>query len=132
MISRTSAPRYLLLLLLLIVIVGMMNNPKRNRYLIPEKFYGTVYVYYNVKDAPPLPMEDGFRLIVVPENGIVRTSSPPIGGEFYDEEWLYSGEKRVRMSPYKLGGGSTVQQKNSLGEQEVFHKFNVLKEERKH
>lgn len=113
------------------VVTGMMNNPKRNRYLIPDNFYGTVYVYYEVPGAPPLKYEDGYKLVVVPDNGVVKTSSEHIGGKLHDEYWLYSGEKRVRMSPNKLGSRYTVEQKNSLGQQEFFLRFDVLKDEGK-
>lgn len=130
--SFASLINCVLMFLFLMIITGMMSNPKRNRYLIPESFYGTVYIYYNVAGADPLAMEDGYRLIIVPENGVVKTSSEQIGGKLHDEFWLYSGDKRVRMSPDKLGGGASIKQKNSLGQQEKFFQFEVLKEERKH
>lgn len=128
-----SWSKYLVLAITIPIItgMGMMVNPKRNRYLIPEKFHGTVYVYYNVKDALPLPMEDGYRLIIVPDNGIVKTSSEIMGGKFHDEYWLYSGERKSLMSPHKLGGGYTVKQKNNMGEDEIIHEFDVLKEEKR-
>jgi len=115
-----------------VVIGGCLNNPKRNRYLIPQDFAGTVYVYYNVPRAEPLKMEDGYRLIIIPDIGVTRTSLEHIGGKFHDEFWLYSGDKRIKMSPYKLGGGATVERKNDLGQEEMFFRFNVLKEERPH
>ena len=124
--------RYFLLLLLLTIFTGMMSNPKRYRILIPEKFSGTVQIYHSVAGADKLKLEDGYLLIIVPENGIFKTSSEPMPGKLHDEYWLYSGNKRERMSPYKLGGGGTIEQINSLGQHEVFYEFRVLKEERKH
>jgi hypothetical protein len=115
-----------------LAIGGCLNNPKRDRFLIPQDFTGTVYVYYEVPGAEPLKMEDGYRLIVIPSSGVTRTSSALIGGKLHNEYWLYLGDKRTTMSPYKLGGGGTVEQKNSLGQQEIFFQFDVLKEERPH
>jgi hypothetical protein len=46
-----------------------------NRVLIPAGYVGWIRVYYDVQGAPPLPVEAGKRLINVPANGIVRTSS---------------------------------------------------------
>jgi len=129
-----SLIKYFIVGVVILMLSGfsLWYNPKRDRFLIPEKFNGTVYVYFQVSGTPPLKMEDGYRLIVVPDSGIVKTSSDLIPGKLHDEYWLYAGEKRIRMSPYKLGGGVTVEQKNALGQQEIYFKFEVLKEERPH
>ncbi len=127
-----SGFRILLAVCAVAVLGGCLNNPKRNRYLIPHDFAGTVYVFYKVPGAEPLKMEDGYRLVVIPDNGIARTSSEPIGGKLHDEYWLYSGNKRTKMSPYKLGGGWTEERKNALGQDEIFFAFQVLKDERPH
>jgi len=108
-------PVYSIVKLMLVIfaaatIGGCLNNPKRDRYLIPHDFVGTVYVHYNVPTAKPLTMEDGYRLVIIPYSGIVHTSSDLMGGKFHDEYWLVNGDKRVMMSPYKLGGGWTEQQ----------------------
>jgi len=127
-------PVYSIVKLMLVIfaaatIGGCLNNPKRDRYLIPHDFVGTVYVHYNVPTAKPLTMEDGYRLVIIPYSGIVHTSSDLMGGKFHDEYWLVNGDKRVMMSPYKLGGGWTEQQE---GHQEITSIFRVLKEERPH
>lgn len=113
--------------ILLLFGFGFFDNPKRYRFLIPENFTGTVYVYLQVPGAEPLKIEDGFQVIIVPDNGVVKTSSEPIGGKLHDEYWLYSGGKRYRMPTNKLGGGGTVKQKDQFGQQEIFLQFNVLK-----
>ena len=130
----TSLAKYCIIVIVILMLSGfsLWYNPKRYRYLIPEKFFGTVYVYFQVSDAPPLNMEDGYRLIIVPDSGIVKTSSDGMWGEHHDEFWLYSAGKRTRMSPYKLGGGATTERKNALGQREIFFQFEVLKEERPH
>lgn len=134
MYSLSSLVKYFTITFLILTLSGfaLLHNPKRDRFLIPEKFTGTVYVYFQVPGAPALKMEDGYRLIIVPDSGIVKTSSELIPGKLHDEYWLYSGEKRIPMSPYKIGGGATVERKNALGQQEIYFQFEVLKEERPH
>jgi hypothetical protein len=134
MYSFTSLAKYFIVAVIILMLSGfsLWHNPKRDRFLIPDKFTGTVYVYFQVPGAPTLKMEDGYRLIIVPDSGVVKTSSDLIPGKLHDEYWLYSCEKRIRMSPYKLGGGGTVKQKNALGQQEIYFQFEVLKEERSH
>ncbi|KQC06500.1 MAG: hypothetical protein APR54_07150 [Candidatus Cloacimonas sp. SDB] len=121
--------KILIILCAVLIVGGCLNKPKRDRFLIPDKFVGMVSVYYEVQGAEPLKMEDGYRLVVVPNSGIVRTSSEAIGGKLHDEYWLYSGNKRTKMSLYKRGGLWTEGQ---LGQKEVCLKFEVLKEERPH
>ena len=130
----SSLVKLLLVIFTIAAITGCIHSSKkRDRYLIPNDFYGTVYVHYNVQNAEPLKMEDGFRLVIIPHTGIVHTSSEFMEGEghreYYDEYWLYSGDQRVKMSPYKMGGGATVHQS---GQQERTWMFQVLKEERPH
>ena len=126
----TTLIKYIIFAIVILMLFGfsLFDNPKRYRFLIPEKFNGTVYVYFQVSDAPPLKMEDGYQLIVIPESGVVKTSSEPIGGKLHDEYWLYSADgKRRRMPPEKMGGGGTVERKNASGQHEIFYQFNILK-----
>ena len=115
------------------LLVTGCKSPRGYRILVPEGFSGLARIYYNVPGAEQL-TEDGLRLVVLNENGIAHI--PPekdeIGGKPYSEYWLYSGNSRKKMSPDKLGGGATIKQKNSLGQQEIFFEFEVLKEERPH
>lgn len=104
--------------LLILTIIGVVcfsvllyllrENPKRDRFLIPEGFSGTLAVTYSVQGAPPLPMEEGFRLIKFNNDGIVQTSSPGMPGKFRDEYYFYSGNARRPLEPKEMGGGSTV------------------------
>lgn len=122
-----------LALMMVFLLISGCKSPKGYRILVPEGFSGTAYIYYDVPGAEQL-TEDGYRLVILNERGVARV--PPeqeeIGGKPYTEYWLYSGNKRKKMSPYKLGGGGTIQQKNSQGQLETFFQFEVLKEERPH
>ena len=129
----TTTARIILATFVIVAIGGCLNNPKSYRFLIPRDFVGRVYVYFNVPGAEPLQTEDGYQLIIIPNSGIYHTSSAPLmGGEFHSEHWLYFGNERTKMSPYKIGGGGSVNRKNSNGKQELFIHFEVLKEERLH
>ncbi len=122
-----SVIKYFIAASVILVLLGFFDNPKRYRFLIPEHFTGTVYVYFQVSGAEPLKKEDGFQVIVVPDNGVVKTSSELIGGKLHDEYWLYSDGKKYRMPTNKLGGGGTVKQKGASGQQEIILQFDVVK-----
>jgi hypothetical protein len=121
------------MMMAIVLTYGCARNPKGYRILIPESFSGTAYIYHDVPEAERL-TEDGYRLVILNEKGVARVPPEPeeIGGKPYTEYWLYSGNQRKRMSPYKLGGGATIEQTNSLGQRERFFQFQVLKEERPH
>jgi hypothetical protein len=48
------------------------------RFLIPEGYVGWVRIDFNVNNAPPLPVENGYYLVKVPPTGRLRTSSGEI------------------------------------------------------
>lgn len=116
----------LLLVLLIISIFGCNDNAKRYRILIPEGYHGTVYINFGVKNAPSLQLEDGYKLITVPSDGIVQTSSEIIPGKLHDEYCLYSDKGRTPLPPQRLGGGATSEKSNATGEKEVSFYFQVF------
>ena len=71
------------LLILLILITGLtyiwiQDNKKGvdQIYLLPDDFEGCAIIYYDIKDAPPLKIENNTITYDVPEDGIILTSSP--------------------------------------------------------
>jgi hypothetical protein len=60
------------------------------RYLIPAGFTGWTRVEYRKKEAPPLPTEDGHRLIRLDAHGMLSTSSNPQSGHGRDDFYSYS------------------------------------------
>lgn len=118
---------FLTILIFPVISTGMMQNPKRYRYLVPEDFVGTIKVYYSVKGADKLKNEDGYDIIFVSDSGIVKTSSDPVGGKFHDEFMFYKGENRYLMPASRIGGGGTIKQKNQQGEVEVYFQIEILK-----
>ena len=85
------------------------NTPKRDRYLIPEGYAGWLCVTYSVSGAPPLKIEDGFRLIKFSSSGVVDTSTEGMPGKYKDEFWFYGDNNLRQMNIEKeMGGGYTV------------------------
>ncbi len=70
-----------------IVILGFFTFYLSNQegadqtYLLPSGFEGCVVIYYNVKGAPPLKIDNNEMVYRVPKNGVIETSSP------YDTGW---------------------------------------------
>ncbi len=99
----------LILLLSLASLASSCEKQRRpNRYLIPDGYVGWVKVYFNVKDAPALPIEDGYYLFKFPASGILRTSSVPEFGVASDEYYYYSDNTRHRLKTSFYGEGGMI------------------------
>ena len=95
-----------------LVLYTEANRQKGERYYLPESYAGWVCVSFNVDGAPPLPTDDGFLVIKVPSNGILKTSTEPRFSPKIDE-YFYYNEKSIREAEeLQHGGGSTVQMKD--------------------
>jgi hypothetical protein len=70
------------------------------RYLIPAGFTGWARIDYRQRTAPPLPIEDGRRLLKLNAQGALTTSSSPQTGHGNDDYFYYSsdGAQRVPIS----------------------------------
>ena len=75
-----------------------------SRFLIPEGYVGWVRVEFQIKDAPPLPVEGGEYLFKFPPSGLLRTSSSEEYGWAKDHYFYYS-EKGARILPDTPPGG---------------------------
>lgn len=59
-------------------------------YLLPDRFEGCVFVYYDVLGAPPTIVEENQIVYEVPEDGIIQTSSPmDFGWAYKDNSGAY-------------------------------------------
>ncbi len=76
------------------------------RYLIPAGFTGWTRIEFRNKTAPPLPTEDGHRLLKVDARGILSTSSNPQSGHGKDDFYYYSasGNTNERRTPISNAG----------------------------
>jgi len=100
-----------------IAVLGLMfyahtHRPKGEKIYLPEKYAGWVCVSYNVDGAPPLPEEDGFLVVKIPPNGILKTSSALRTSPREDEYFYYSENGIRKAQEIQLGGGGTVQKKD--------------------
>jgi len=60
------------------------------RYLIPAGFTGWTRIEFRKRGAPPLPIEDGRRLLKLDAHGTLSTSSNPQRGHGKDDFYYYS------------------------------------------
>ncbi len=75
---------------------------------------------YNAKNSPLLRKENGFLLVKIPKNGIVKTSSVPNNYSkegyyipIYDEYYYYSDKGIKKAKELAIGGGFTVTKEGS-------------------
>ena len=80
------------------------------RFLIPAGYSGWVRVDFRQKGAPPLPMEDGRRLLKLNAQGTLQTSSDPQPGHGRDDFFYYSGDRRTPLSNAGVCKGGMVWQ----------------------
>jgi hypothetical protein len=80
------------------------------RFLIPGGYSGWVRVDFRQKDAPPLPMEDGRRLLKLNAQGGLQTSSDPQLGHGRDDFFYYADDRRMPLSNAGVCKGGMVWQ----------------------
>ena len=67
------------------------------RFLIPEGYVGWVRIDFNVKDAPPFPVEDGFYVVKIPDTGRLRTSLHDTRTK-RDEFYYFADDTKYRLA----------------------------------
>lgn len=89
--------------------IGIALIPERKAYiwLFPEGYAGWVRVDFEVPGAPPLPDEDGYRVLRVPDTGVIETCDPLITSPATEREFYESDGKR-RPAPVRLAGWTRV------------------------
>ena len=91
---------------------------KGYRFVLPEAYVGWARVEFAVSGAKPMRIEDGFRLAVVPEDGLVVTSDSILLGQYLEEVYFNTGSGRVRAPDF--GSRATVEDKKGHFSLEVF------------
>ena len=102
------------------------------RYLIPAGFTGWVRVDYRQKNAPPLPTEDGRRLLKLNAQGMSATSSNPPSGHGRDDFFYYAGDHRMPLSSAGVCKGGLIWQVQAMVDERTsipFTRFFVGTEE---
>lgn len=70
---------------------------KPSRFLIPDGYVGWVNIYFEIKDAPPLTIEEGHYVFRIPPAGTMSTSSKLEGGIAVDD--YYYVDKQGNRRP---------------------------------
>ena len=83
------------------------SNLHPSKFLIPKGYIGWIQLEYDVKDAQPVPVEDGEQVFEFGRSGTLRTSSsgPETGAE---DEYLYyldDGSRTQISQDYRAGKG---------------------------
>lgn len=94
-------------------------------YVFPKDFKGEARVYYAVSTAPPLPLENGYRVIRFPQNGIIYTSTPSQSGRAKDifYIWTIKGLKEINVTD--LGASGYAQDISGAGVKEEYELITV-------
>ena len=69
-----------------------------SRFLIPEGYTGWIRIEFEVRGAPPLPMEGGQYVLKIPPDGVLRTSSAEQYG-WAEHHYYYYSAQSVRALP---------------------------------
>jgi hypothetical protein len=97
------------------------------RYLIPSGFSGWVRVDYRQTNSPPLPVEDGHRLITLNAQGETQTSSEPLNGHGNDDFFYYSaGGQRTRLSNAGVCKGGLIWEVETMVDERTSTPFTRL------
>ena len=75
-----------------------LHHRPPSRFLIPSGYVGWVRVEYGVANAPPLPREGKYLLVVLDKDGTRQTSSDLPAGWAHDQFFYYSGNTRQPLS----------------------------------
>jgi len=76
---------------------------------MPEGFVGWVRIDYEVQGAPELPIEDGYRLYLIPSSGHLETSSAIESGWASDEYYYVdSSGNREKLKVTIEGKGGLI------------------------
>jgi hypothetical protein len=88
---------------------GGFVTEKRNKVLVPRGYQGWICIAYGIQDAPPLPLDDdGYRVVRIPANGVVKTSTLGRSGPLKDVYVLYAQNGEITLMPASyFGGGGT-------------------------
>jgi hypothetical protein len=86
-----------------VALVVFVPPPKAYTWILPDGYAGWVRVDFGVVGAKPLPVEDGYRVLRVPESGVVETCDPLITSPSR-EQHFYEKEGSRRPAPTNIAG----------------------------
>lgn len=103
-----------------------------SRYLIPNGYVGWVNIYFEIKDAPALPVEEGRYLFKISPTGELSTSSRLEGGIAKDDYYYVDKQdRRRRLESSGWGEGGMIWAEITGNDEKgmIFERFFVGTEE---
>jgi hypothetical protein len=96
-----------------VIVVALQPEPKAYIWLLPDEYAGWVRVDFGAPSAPSLPEEDGYRVLRVPENGIVRTSDALITSPSR-EQFIFERDGNRRPAQHNVTGWTVQKQESAM------------------
>ena len=113
---------FMVLFLLLIVAIEWQQKASEripSRYQIPDGYVGWVVIQYDIAGTPAVPVSNKQLVFVIPQSGLLKTSSSQQFGEAHDQ-YLYCGSSGCReLADTGWGKGGMVWDESSGTSQET-------------
>jgi hypothetical protein len=86
---------------------------KSYTWVLPDGYAGWVRVDFGVVGAKPLPVEDGYRVLRVPESGVIETCDALIPSPSR-ERYFYEKEGRRRLAWNNIAGWTSQKTESAM------------------
>jgi hypothetical protein len=96
-----------------VIVVALQPAPKAYIWLLPDEYAGWVRVDFGAPSAPSLPEENGYRVLRVPESGIVRSSDALISSPSR-EQFFFEREGTRRPAQHNIAGWTVQKQESAM------------------
>lgn len=142
----TKKPAVLIFILLFLVVVGYVvhrtnkepHMPPPLIYLIPEDYFGPVFVFFGQKDGVELQSDPLGQAVTVPENGVVKIKKDVrdvLGksSESYRAAYMISLSESGKRKIFKIFVGTRRDEEGKFwegffDENSTLHKYSILPE----
>jgi hypothetical protein len=100
--------RLVAILATIVVPISACNTRRPARFLIPQAFKGWVRIDFQVRNAKPLPVEDGHWLFTLDAIGHLRTSNQLDGGSAVDDFFYVSDSRQTPLRKTESCHGGSI------------------------
>jgi hypothetical protein len=94
---------FVVALVALTAVASCRKSRTPDKFVFAQDFKGGAAVVYGVTGAPPLPVVDGVRVIEVPGDGVLQTSSEQEDGSATDQYLQHQGSA---LRPLSVSSGA--------------------------
>jgi hypothetical protein len=99
---------FLSVLLLALFACSCEEQRTPEKFLIPSGYVGWVRIEYSVPTEPPLPVEAGYQIIRIPQDGLLKTSSKLEVGWAMDYFYYCDGPDCRELADTTRGKGGMI------------------------